>query len=445
MGVLALALALAPLGVVDHAFPGLRAPAVADERSDAESDREAAQQRQAELTSSLEGVSAELGQAYLDLQTAEASLTQAETDLAAAESTLAQKEREQKTAANRLEVAQAEQTTLAEQSAEANKSVDENTAAVAEIVVSTYQGDNSVTSLDYVLSSESLDDLSSRASSVEIAAGVQENVLTASEAERTRTANRKARQDAVAERVTTLKTEADNAQKEAASAKAAAKTKRDEVATLKESKQSAVDTYEEQKKTLEAEQAKAKEDEAAANALISRLEEENRKRLAEQQAAGSGGGQGSSGGQGSGGGGGGGSGGNLGGGAIAHPISGPLIVTSPFGWRLHPILGYYRLHDGVDLAAGTGVPQYAAISGSVTTGYDGSCGNYVFINGIADGNSVIVGYCHLSAQTVSSGQSVSQGQQIGVTGMTGGVTGPHVHFSVRINGSYVDPMSLPGF
>lgn len=136
----------------------------------------------------------------------------------------------------------------------------------------------------------------------------------------------------------------------------------------------------------------------------------------------------------------------MGSGSIGHPISGPLVVTSRFGYRLHPIYGRYILHNGVDLAAGTGVPQYAAVSGSVSTYYDSSCGNGVFINGgIIDGQSVVVGYCHLSAISVSSGTWVSRGQQIGLTGTTGGVTGPHVHFSVSINGSYVDPMSLPGF
>lgn len=429
----ALALAVPSLGGAALEPLGLRLTAAADERSDAEANRSDAQRRQQELTSSLEGVSKELGQAYLDLQDATTSLTQAETELSDAETTLAQKEREQKTASDRLDVAKAEQDNINTQNAEADKNVSENQTAIAELVVATYQGDNSLSSWSFVLSSENVDDLTTRASSVEIAAGVEENVLTEAENERSRTANRKARQDAVAERVTTLKNEADAAQKAAADAKATAQTKRDEVAALKETKQSAVNSFEEQKKTLEAQQAQAKQDEAAANAVIAELEEQNRRALAQQGGSSGGGGGGAA------------AAGSLGGGAIGHPIAGPLIVNSPFGYRVHPISGTYTLHDGVDLAAGVGVPQYAAISGTVRTGYNGSCGNYVFISGIAGGNSVVVGYCHLSGHSVYSGQSVSQGDQIGLTGMTGGVTGPHVHFSVRINGDYVDPMSLPGF
>ncbi|SPT53816.1 Glycyl-glycine endopeptidase ALE-1 precursor [Actinomyces bovis] len=439
MGLAAVAVitfALIPVGGGELGLLGVHLTAAADERSDAEANRSDAQRRQAELTSSLEGVSKELGQAYLDLQNATTSLQTAETELSKAETTLAQKEREQKTASDRLDVAKAEQQTLNSQSDAANQHLSENQTAIADLVVATYQGDNSLNSWSFVLSSESVGDLTTRAASIEIAAGVEQDVLTQAENERSKTANRKARQDAVATRVTTLKTEADAAKKAASEAKDTAKTKRDEVATLKATKQSAVNTFEEQKKTLESQQTKAKQDEANANATIARLEEENRKAIQQQGGGSSGGGSG---------GGGGNAANNLGGGSIAHPISGPLIVTSPFGMRLHPILGYYRLHDGVDLAAGTGVPQYAAISGSVTTSWDDSCGNAVFINGVVDGNSVILKYCHLSAFSVSAGQQVSQGAQIGLTGSTGGVTGPHVHFSVRINGSFVDPMSLPGF
>ncbi|WP_244963382.1 M23 family metallopeptidase [Actinomyces trachealis] len=431
----ALTFAFIPVGGAGLGLLGVHPTASADERSDAEANRSDAQRRQAELTSSLEGVSKELGQAYLDLQNATTSLTAAETELSNAEATLAQKEREQKTASDRLDVAKAEQQTLNTQSAAADKNVSENQTAIADLVVATYQGDNSLSSWNFVLSSESIEDLTARASSIEIAAGVEQDVLTQAETERSKTANRKARQDAVATRVSTLKTEADAAKKAASDAKDTARSKRDEVATLKTTKETAVSTFEEQKKTLESQQAQAKQDESNANATIARLEEENRKAIERQTGGSSGGGTG----------GGGSAAGSLGDGAISHPITGPLIVTSPFGMRLHPILGYYRLHDGVDLAAGTGVPQYAAVSGSVTTSWDDSCGNAVFINGVVNGSSVILKYCHLSAWSVSDGQYVSQGSQIGLTGSTGGVTGPHVHFSVRINGSFVDPMSLPGF
>ena len=111
--------------------------------------------------------------------------------------------------------------------------------------------------------------------------------------------------------------------------------------------------------------------------------------------------------------------------------------TSPFGWRIHPIYGTRKFHYGVDLAAPTGRPIYATRSGTVdTASYNGSAGYYVQINH-GDGFRSI--YMHMTHYVVSSGQHVSQGQVIGYCGSTGGSTGPHLHFGISYNGSYVNP------
>lgn len=111
--------------------------------------------------------------------------------------------------------------------------------------------------------------------------------------------------------------------------------------------------------------------------------------------------------------------------------------TSPFGWRIHPIYGTKKFHYGVDLAASTGTPIYATRSGTVdTASYNGSAGYYVQINH-GDGYRSI--YMHMTHYIVSSGQHVSQGQVIGYCGSTGGSTGPHLHFGISYNGSYVNP------
>lgn len=137
---------------------------------------------------------------------------------------------------------------------------------------------------------------------------------------------------------------------------------------------------------------------------------------------------------------------SLGSGDIAHPIPGPLLVTSPYNMRIHPITGKVKKHNGVDLASPNGAPQYAGINGTVIYASPaGTCGNMVQVSGRVGGNDIVLQYCHLSAFSVSKGQPVKKGQQIGLTGVTGGVTGPHVHFEVHINGQTVDPMTLPGF
>ena len=136
-----------------------------------------------------------------------ASLSTAETQLTTAETNLAAKEREQQIASDRLTTAQNSLETVKKESEASKKTAEETSDSVAEIVVSTYQGDNSVTSWSYVLASQDVEELSQRASAVEIGSGVQEAVLSAAEVERAQNANREARQNAATTRVSTLKTE----------------------------------------------------------------------------------------------------------------------------------------------------------------------------------------------------------------------------------------------
>ena len=114
-------------------------------------------------------------------------------------------------------------------------------------------------------------------------------------------------------------------------------------------------------------------------------------------------------------------------------------LTSPFGMRIHPISGKWKMHNGVDMACAQGTPIYAAKSGKVTTAsyQAGGAGYYVSINH-GDGFSSI--YMHMTHFIVSPGQYVTAGQVIGYVGSTGGSTGPHLHFGISYNGTYVNPM-----
>ena len=118
------------------------------------------------------------------------------------------------------------------------------------------------------------------------------------------------------------------------------------------------------------------------------------------------------------------------------PIS-YTAFTSPYGYRVHPIYGTKKFHYGVDLAAPKGRPIYATRSGTVSTAsYNSSSGYYVQINH-GDGYRSI--YMHMTHYVVSKGQKVSQGQVIGYCGSTGASTGPHLHFGITKDGSYVNP------
>lgn len=129
----------------------------------------------------------------------------------------------------------------------------------------------------------------------------------------------------------------------------------------------------------------------------------------------------------------------LGTGVYTWPAPGYSSITSPYGWRYHPILKVNKLHTGVDIGAPMGANIVAADAGKVIyAGWQNGYGQTVIIDHGA-GKSTLYG--HQSKIMVSYGQSVDKGQIIGKVGSTGWSTGPHLHFEVRINGSPTNPMS----
>ncbi len=119
------------------------------------------------------------------------------------------------------------------------------------------------------------------------------------------------------------------------------------------------------------------------------------------------------------------------------PCPGSGRISSGFGDRESPTEGASSNHKGIDISAASGTPVVAAASGTVVIStYSASAGNYVMIS---HGAGVYSVYMHMSYLAVSSGDEVSAGQTIGAVGSTGYSTGPHLHFGIRINGSYVNP------
>ena len=126
-------------------------------------------------------------------------------------------------------------------------------------------------------------------------------------------------------------------------------------------------------------------------------------------------------------------------GLMKTPVDGARM-SSGFGMRLHPVLGFSRMHKGVDFNAGSGEPIMAAGAGTVSfAGWHGGHGKYVMIRHNKD---LATAYAHMSRIDVKPGQRIGQGQRIGAVGSTGLSTGPHLHYEIWLRGQPVNPVRL---
>ncbi|MEV5968161.1 M23 family metallopeptidase [Kribbella sp. NPDC051952] len=125
---------------------------------------------------------------------------------------------------------------------------------------------------------------------------------------------------------------------------------------------------------------------------------------------------------------------------LSYPVS--SYITSPYGMRFHPVLHYWKLHDGTDFRAPCGTPIRAAADGRVSDKYyNGGYGNRLFIShGVIDGSSITTVYNHLSRYKARVGERVRKGEIIAYAGTTGYSTGCHLHFMVYQDGRVVNPM-----
>lgn len=127
------------------------------------------------------------------------------------------------------------------------------------------------------------------------------------------------------------------------------------------------------------------------------------------------------------------------GGVMTWPTPGIYRITSPFGYRIHPILNTKKLHTGIDIGVPQGTAVVAAQAGHII--YSDWYGGYGLVVMIDHGGGIVTLYGHNSKLIAKVGQYVEKGQKISLSGTTGLSTGPHLHFEVRVNGQYVDPLT----
>ncbi len=404
------------------------APAAADEWDDrrnvAQERADAAAAAAERLEHELEGAEAALIAAAAELAGIEAAIPVAEQQLAAAEAELARLTREAEMIAQRLTDAQAEEHRVTEQIAADTQRAADVQVAIGRMAREAYRGDMAASSLSAVLDADSTDEFVTQSEMAQTALRTQTQALRELEQINAANRNRQLRLEAIREEITELKAEADAKVAEAEVARQAAQAQRDELEALRAEAVEKKAYIESRRAALEAQLAEA--DRQAAQ-LASDLAEVIRQQEAARAAAGQN---------------------PIGSNAnqpFVNPSSiNPIYKTSDYGNRLHPILGYYRLHAGTDLRTYCNNPIYAGMSGTVQWArYRGGYGNQVMINhGYWKGNSLMSSYNHLSSFVVSAGQNVSQGQLIGYSGNTGTSAGCHLHFEVYLNGATTDPWPL---
>lgn len=412
----------------------------ADSRSDQVERQNAARNKEAQARSALEGVNASLAEAVLRVGQLTDQLAAAKQDEENARATLAAAQRTHQATQDRLDaVSQALSDTRERVTGDETQARRER-VAIGRLARSEYLEGRSRSPLDLLLGTQTTGDFAAAAQAAGLAAQVHARELSAAERRLAKARTLRERQQALATQVEQLREEAETQVERSEAAKKAAENATAQVASLTAEAEAAQADLEKQKDTLNADIAKAEAEQAAAADEIARIDEENRRRAAEAarlaaqadaaRQQNSGGGAGSP--------------ARRAGSMFASPLAHALHVTSPYGYRIHPILGYRKLHMGVDLASPCGEQQFASLGGRVvSTRYEGAGGNTVTINhGLINGASWVTKYRHMTRFAVTPGQMVAQGQLIGYSGATGAVTGCHVHFEIWKNGVTIDPMGM---
>lgn len=454
---------------------GGAAPAGADSLDDlrdrtnaAKEKKAAAEARIEDLSADLEDTDAELAAAYVRLQEIEGELLVAQAELEEAEGELLKAQREADALAQRLTDAEAQEAELVDKIAQDDEAAQSTRESIAELARRAYRGEGTPDRMSLVMGASSAQDFVQQYSLSQTAMRTQTNSLDLLRQTEATSRNTQSRLEAVRGTIADLKVEADAAVVVAADAKADAEERRSTVEGLIVEQKNATALIEDRRQSQEAARDEAAADREAFDAEIQELAgltAAEKKRISDAEAKAKADAEAKakadaearaknnqSGGSGSG------StpatpsqpttpsnpsGGAVGRGFLDYPTS-MVYITSAYGYRLHPILGYVRLHAGTDFRAYCGTPIMASAAGTVRWATMRSgFGNQVLVDhGTVDGASLMTSYNHLSSFAVSAGAKVSKGQVIGYSGNTGTSSACHLHFEVYVNGATVNPMSV---
>jgi murein DD-endopeptidase MepM/ murein hydrolase activator NlpD len=387
----------------------------ADALAEKQAERQENERLRDELQAALEYTNQAIVAANNRLIDLEARLPIAEAELATAEAALQVVIQHQREVEERLAAAEAEDARVAKQIEADNVRLVALKGIVAELARAVYRGESADATLRLILGAQTTEDFVDEYTAQQTLSRTQGNALAEMEQIAAMNRNRGARQEAVREYIAALKVLADQYVAEAEEARAVAEQKKEEIEDLL-AEQAELKIYLEEQKAayLQRQDELEAEAEILKNELIAII-------LAAR---------------------------GLGisyfDGTWSYPVEHPKVV-SPFGWRIHPIFGDRRMHNGTDFRAPCGTPILAAADGFVQWAkYRNGYGNQVLINsGELNGISYMASYNHLldDSFTVKAEDYVVRGDVIAYAGTTGTSTGCHLHFEIYVNGSPVDPMT----
>ena len=408
------------------------APATGDELDDLYSQEEQLRAEQEaiakaieQLGTDLEHTDAALIEAYTALKGTEARIVVAEGELQVAVDRHTELAREAAIVADRLSVAEAEAAGIATRIAEDGERATGLRSAIGQMARDAYKGELASSSLTAVLDATSTEDFVAQAALADTALRTQTQSLRELDELTGINRNREARLGAVHEEISYLKVEADAKVAEAEVARLEAEARRADLEVLRLDQVEKTRVIEQQKdrqlqlqREFEDQQAQLEAD--LTDTIKARDEEIERRRAAGEDPG-------------------------VGTGILGNPTRlNPYYVTSNYGWRLHPIFGFERLHAGTDFRAYCGDPIIASDSGTVVWSMmRAGFGNQVMIDhGRHNGVSIMTSYNHLSSYTVGRNDVVAKGDLVGYSGNTGSSTACHLHFEVYLDGKTVDPLSM---
>lgn len=401
-------------------------PASADDLDDrrraAERKKKQNEEELEKLSHELEEIGEELAEAVLALRRVEQQLPDAQAALQVAQDAYAKARREVKVLEDRLEVQEDTETQLVDRIAADEQRSLETRANVGALARQALKGDLSTSSLAIMLEASSAQEFVQEYGLVTTALRSQTALLDELAQADAANRNAKVRLEAVRERIAELRADAIVKRDEANERRKEAEAHEAQVRDLIAEQRARTAFIESRKEEMEAKEAQLKKDRESLESDLKKIIEEQKKRDAKRRKAGKPG--------------------PVGSGLFRNPSSySPMYITSHYGWRLHPVLGYRRLHAGIDLRAYCGMSILAGRSGTVLWArYRSGYGNQVMVDhGYVNGNSVMSSYNHLQGFTVSSGSKVRGGDVVGYSGSTGTSTACHLHFEVYINGNTVDP------